>query len=95
MLINEFDFYLPPDLIAQEPAEKRDAARLMTLGRRCGTIGEACFAELTGLFRDGDLLVINDTRVIPARLIGVKESGGRLSCFSSRSSGGRVKYGNA
>jgi S-adenosylmethionine:tRNA ribosyltransferase-isomerase len=81
MLINDFDFYLPADLIAQEPAEKRDAARLMTLGRRCGTIGEARFAEMTGLFRDGDLLVINDTRVIPARLTGVKESGGRVELF--------------
>jgi S-adenosylmethionine:tRNA ribosyltransferase-isomerase len=81
MLINDFDFYLPPDLIAQEPADKRDAARLMTLGRRCGTIGEASFADLTGLFRDGDLLVINDTRVIPARLIGTKESGGRVELF--------------
>jgi S-adenosylmethionine:tRNA ribosyltransferase-isomerase len=84
MLINDFDFILPPDLIAQEPADKRDASRLMTLGRRCGTIGETGFAELTGLFRDGDLLVINDTRVIPARLTGVKESGGRVELFLVR-----------
>ena len=81
MLIHDFDFFLPPDLIAQEPAAKRDGARLMTLGRGCGTIGEVGFAELTGLFRDGDLLVVNDTMVIPARLIGVKESGGRVELF--------------
>jgi len=81
MLIKEFDFFLPPDLIAQEPADKRDGARLMTLGRRCGTIGETGFAELTGMLRDGDLLVLNDTRVIPARLTGVKESGGRVELF--------------
>jgi S-adenosylmethionine:tRNA ribosyltransferase-isomerase len=84
MLTNDFDFYLPSGLIAQEPADKRDAARLMTLGRSCGTIGEAGFSELTGLFRDGDLLVINDTKVIPARLIGVKESGGQVELFLAK-----------
>lgn len=81
MQLNDFDYFLPPELIAQEPADKREAARLMTLERHSGAIGEACFAELAGLLRDGDLLVLNDTRVIPARLVGAKESGGRVELF--------------
>jgi S-adenosylmethionine:tRNA ribosyltransferase-isomerase len=78
MQLNDFDYFLPSELIAQEPAEKREAARLMTLERHSGTIGETGFAEVAGLLRQGDLLVLNDTRVIPARLFGVKESGGRV-----------------
>ena len=81
MQLIDFDYLLPPELIAQEPADKREAARLMTLERQSGTIGETGFAELAGLFRDGDLLVLNDTRVIPARLFGAKESGGRVELF--------------
>jgi S-adenosylmethionine:tRNA ribosyltransferase-isomerase len=81
MLLNEFDYFLPPELIAQKPADKRGAARLMTLERRNGIIGETGFAELAGLLRDGDLLVLNDTRVIPARLFGAKVSGGRAELF--------------
>jgi S-adenosylmethionine:tRNA ribosyltransferase-isomerase len=81
MQLIDFDYLLPPELIAQEPAYKREAARLMTLERQSGTIGETGFAELAGLFCDGDLLVLNDTRVIPARLFGAKESGGRVELF--------------
>jgi S-adenosylmethionine:tRNA ribosyltransferase-isomerase len=84
MLVNEFDYFLPPELIAQEPADKRENARLMTLERQSGTIGETGFAELAGLFHDGDLLVLNDTRVIPARLFGAKESGGRVELFLAK-----------
>ena len=84
MQLNDFDYFLPSELIAQEPADKRDTARLMTLERRSGTIGETGFAELAGFLRDGDLLVLNDTRVIPARLFGAKESGGRVELFLVR-----------
>jgi S-adenosylmethionine:tRNA ribosyltransferase-isomerase len=84
MLLKDFDYFLPPELIAQEPSPERDAARLMTLERKSGIIGEAGFAELAGLFREGDLLVLNDTRVIPARLNGAKESGGRVELFLVR-----------
>lgn len=84
MFVNDFDYDLPLELIAQSPSTKRDAARLMTVERHCGVVGEASFAELPGLFRDGDLLVLNDTRVIPARLAGVKESGGRVEIFLVR-----------
>jgi S-adenosylmethionine:tRNA ribosyltransferase-isomerase len=81
MQLNDFDYFLPAELIAQEPADQRDSSRLMTLDRQSGTIAETGFAELAGLLRDGDLLVLNDTRVIPARLFGTKESGGRVELF--------------
>jgi len=81
MLLSDFDYLLPPDLIAQEPADKREAARLMTLERQSGNIGEKGISDLAGLLRRGDLLVLNDTRVIPARLFGAKESGGRVELF--------------
>lgn len=77
MLVTEFDYHLPPELIAQEPLVQRDATRLMTVERDGGGIGEIPFRGIVDLFRPGDLLVINDTRVIPARLLGRKESGGK------------------
>ena len=76
MRLVDFDYSLPPELIAQKPADRRDASRLMVLDRAAQTIGETAFPEIGGFFREGDLLVINDTRVIPARLFGLKESGG-------------------
>ena len=84
MLLDDFDFFLPPELIAQYPSKKRDASRLMTLDRAQGTLSETNFSEIAGLFRDGDLLVIYDTKVIPARLAGFKESGGRVEGFLVR-----------
>lgn len=84
MRLDDYDYHLPPELIAQEPTASRDASRLMTLELGSGAIGERLFSEIAGLFRDGDLLVINDTRVIPARLSGRKESGGRVEVFLVR-----------
>jgi len=81
MRLTDFDYSLPTELIAQRPADRRDASRLMILDRVAGTVGETTFPAISGLFREGDLLVINDTRVIPARLIGVKETGGRVEIF--------------
>jgi S-adenosylmethionine:tRNA ribosyltransferase-isomerase len=84
MLVDDFDYVLPPELIAQQPSDRRDASRLMTLEVGTGTIAETSFREIPRLFREGDLLVVNDTRVIPARLTGVKESGGRVEVFLVR-----------
>lgn len=81
MRLSDFDFELPPELIAQEATEQRDASRLLTLDRNSGITGELQFAEITRLFCKDDLLVINDTRVIPARLFGRKESGGKVEVF--------------
>lgn len=84
MRLDDFDYRLPSELIAQEPASRRDAARLMTVDRQSGAIGETLFSGLADLFAPGDLLVLNDTRVIPARLLGRKESGGRIEVFLVR-----------
>lgn len=84
MKLDDFDYCLPPELIAQKPSDRRDSSRLMTVDRMTGVIGELPFSDVGSLFRDGDLLVVNDTRVIPARLFGHKESGGRVEVFLVR-----------
>jgi S-adenosylmethionine:tRNA ribosyltransferase-isomerase len=71
-----FDYELPPALVAQEPAEPRDAARLLLLDRARGGWEDRCFADLPALLRPGDCLVVNTTRVIPARL-GARTAAGR------------------
>jgi len=71
--VSEFDFYLPETLIAQHPVEPRDASRLMVLSRENGNIEHHTFRDLVTLLKTGDVLVLNNTRVIPARLIGEKE----------------------
>jgi S-adenosylmethionine:tRNA ribosyltransferase-isomerase len=75
----EFDYELPPHLIAQDPIEPRDSSRLMVLRRDGGSITHARFHQLGEFLRSGDLLVCNDTRVIPARLFGHKvPTGGKV-----------------
>jgi S-adenosylmethionine:tRNA ribosyltransferase-isomerase len=75
---DEFDYYLPPDLIAQTPIEPRDASRLMVVERAGGGIAHRRFRDLLDYLRPGDILVANDSRVIPGRLLGRKTSGGRV-----------------
>jgi S-adenosylmethionine:tRNA ribosyltransferase-isomerase len=74
--ISEFDYELPEELIAQEPVEPRDASRLLALPG-ADELRHLRFSDLPELLAPGDLLVLNDTRVIPARLVGTKETGGR------------------
>ncbi len=76
MKTSNFDYSLPPELIAQTPVEPRDQSRLMVLDRGDGTITHRRFFELIDYLRDGDVLVFNDSRVIPARLDGRKADGG-------------------
>ena len=71
-----FDYPLPPERIAQYPAEQRDAARLLVCDRAAGRREDRAFAELPDLLRPGDVLVLNDSRVIPARLLGRLEPEG-------------------
>lgn len=79
MDLKEFDYYLPEELIAQHPLEKRDMSRLMVLDRESGEINHKLFKDVVDYFSEGDCLVLNNTRVIPARLIGEKEgSGGKI-----------------
>jgi len=70
MLLNDFDYHLPPTQIAQKPLERRDASRLLVLSRRTGQLSDHRFAEFADLLRGDELLVLNNTRVIPARLFG-------------------------
>jgi S-adenosylmethionine:tRNA ribosyltransferase-isomerase len=67
---SDFDYELPPERIAQRPAATRDASRLLVLDRATGAIQHRTFRDLPAMLRQGDLLVVNDTRVIPARLFG-------------------------
>ncbi len=78
MRIEEFDYRLPEDRVAQEPCARRDGARLMVLHRESDRIADTTFGHLGDHLREGDLLVLNDTRVIPARLIARKPTGGRV-----------------
>ncbi len=80
--VSEFDFDLPPELIAQTPPPVRGASRLMRLDRASGRLTHAMFPDLPALLRRGDLLVLNDTRVFPARLLGHREPGkGAVECL--------------
>lgn len=82
MDVRDFDFDLPSDLIAQEPAADRSAARLLGLDRATGAITHTSVAALPGILCERDLLVVNDTRVFPARLIGRRvPSGGVVECL--------------
>ena len=83
MKVSGFDYDLPPELIAQEPAANRDDARMMVLDRAARTIAHRRFSDLPACLRPRDLLVVNDTRVIPARVFGRKAKAG---------TGGRVEF---
>lgn len=79
MKVTDFDFYLPEELIAQHPMEKRDEARLMVMNKENGEIEHQVFKDIIDYLEPGDCIVLNDTRVLPARLIGSKEgTGGKI-----------------
>ncbi len=81
----DFDFELPPELIAQQPADPRDSSRLMVLHRSSHTIADHTFSDLPELLTPGDLLVVNDTRVMAARLFGRRDdTGGRVEALLVR-----------
>ena len=76
--IEDYDYFLPPELVAQYPLPERDASRLLVLQRDSGKIRHAGFRELATVLDENDVLVVNDTRVFPARLTGHKDSGGKV-----------------
>ena len=78
MNVTDFDYNLPEELIAQTPLKKRDSSRLLVLDKNNGDIKHETFSNITNYLRKGDVLVLNDTKVIPARLIGVKEETGAV-----------------
>lgn len=89
MQLSDFDFELPPDRIARHPTDRRDASRLLELDRRSGRMTHRRFSEIIELLAPGDVLVLNDTRVIPARLVGERPSGGRVELLLLEPLGGR------
>jgi S-adenosylmethionine:tRNA ribosyltransferase-isomerase len=88
MRIEDLDYYLPQGLIAQYPIEPRDKARLLVLDRRGGEMMHTTFSRLGDFLRQGDIVVVNDTRVLPARLFGEKGNGGRVEILLVRKTPG-------
>lgn len=85
MHISEFDYELPEELIAQHPPERRDASRMLVLNRAAQSLTDAEFADFPSLIRPGDVVVVNNTRVFPARLMGRRDpSGGRVEVLLMR-----------
>lgn len=78
MKLSDFDYFLPSGLIAQDALEKRRDARLLVLDRNSKTIEHRVFSDVISLFKPGDVLVLNDTKVIQARLFGIKRTGGEV-----------------
>jgi len=103
--VSDFDYHLPSELIAQKPARPRDHSRLLTLNKKTGSIANRHFFDIVDYLRPGDLLILNNSKVFPARLIGHKEiTGGAVEIFLHHKSsadtweclvGGRVKIGTA
>lgn len=89
MRLEELDYELPKELIAQRPAEPRDAARLLVLDRDTGQIAHRVFYEIGDYLRPGDCLVLNDTRVIPARFFCRRATGGKVEALFLRKEGER------
>lgn len=81
MLVTDFDYDLPQELIAQHPMEPRDHSRLLVLDKKTGEIEHKHFYDLVNYLKPGDVLVFNDTRVIPARLHGTKDTGAHVEVF--------------
>lgn len=81
MLVTDFDYELPQELIAQHPMEPRDHSRLLVVDKHTGELQHKYFYDLVDYLRPGDVLVFNDTRVIPARLHGTKDTGAHVEVF--------------
>ena len=91
LVVSQFDYTLPKELIAQTPVPDRDQSRLMVLDREQGTIHHSCFRDLGDWLEPGDLLVGNNSRVIPARLFARREdTGGQVELLLLRSEGGNA-----
>ena len=84
MHVRDFRYELPDELIAQHPLPERSASRLLCLDAKSESVEDGRFSDLTEKLRAGDLLVFNDTRVIPARLFGNKTTGGKVEIFVER-----------
>jgi len=88
MNLTDFQYQLPDELIARYPAEQRTASRLLAMDRHDGDLGHHGFVDLVDLLKPNDLLIFNNTRVIPARLFGEKETGGKVEVMVERITSG-------
>jgi S-adenosylmethionine:tRNA ribosyltransferase-isomerase len=84
MEVTLFDYELPKELIAKEPASERDSSRLLVLDRRSGSVEHRVFRDIVGLLQEGDLLVLNDTKVFPARVHGFRRTGAKAEVLFLR-----------
>lgn len=84
MLISDFDYDLPENLIAQAPLEKRENSRMLIVGRQKAELADRNFYDLPDFLREGDVVVLNNTRVFPARLFGISDTGARVEIFLVR-----------
>ena len=84
MKLDAFDYDLPEDRIAQHPAKRRDMSRLLVLDKQTGAWEDKIFSDVLDYFRCGDVLVLNETKVIPARLFGTRSTGGKVEIFLLR-----------
>ena len=90
MKTSDFFYDLPEEQIAQTPLEKRDHSRLMLLGKESGALEHHMFYELPDFLQKGDCLVLNDSRVLPARIFGKRETGGAVEVLLLNDKGGGV-----
>src|SRR3990167_532948 len=81
---NDFNYVLPPERIAQYPSDQRGGSRLLVLDRHLKKISHQHFIDFIDMIDANDLLIFNDTKVIPARLLGYKTSGGKIECLVER-----------
>jgi len=95
MKTSDFDYHLPSECIAQTPVEPRDSSRLLVLNRQSGAISHTVFRDLGRYLNPGDCLVLNETRVIPARLYARKSTGGKVELLLLRRDNAAVGGGNA
>ena len=91
MKLNEFYYELPKELIAQEPLEGRDTSRLLVVDRDSESITERTFRDVTSYIKEGDCLVLNNTKVIPVRLYGRRKTGGKVEIFLLDTSGEELR----
>ena len=89
MKTHDFYYDLPEELIAQTPLQQRDASRLMVLDRQTGAVSHQHFYDIIRHLNPGDCLVMNDSRVLPARLLGHRPSGGAVEVLLLRDLGGK------
>ena len=88
--ISDYSYELPDELIAQEPLERREGSRMLVVNRRSGTLTDAKFIDFPERLRADDVLVLNNTKVFPARLIGATETGAKIEIFLVRKIGGDI-----